>query len=76
MDASYPFFGYVYNHAGYYHAPIKLDTETMLENFLDRVARHAIEEKREVMVTDCDDYAVFHAKGGEILFPKAGGPGQ
>lgn len=71
-SAGYPFFGYEYDHAGYHSGPVELTSEQQLVRFRDLVATPAIRDKREVMLTDSDDYAVFHAKDGVILW--AGGP--
>jgi hypothetical protein len=65
----YPFFGYIYNADGYHPGPVELGTQTQLYNFLDRLARVAIAEKREVIVTDNMDFCVFQAKDGKVIWP-------
>lgn len=56
-------------------APWALDSGgfTELKDFgcwtIDARTYAAVSEKREVRITDCDDFLVFHAAGGEILFP-------
>lgn len=69
----YPCFGYVYNLDGFYYAPVEIDSDTQMGNFLTRVAHPAIERGQEVRVTDRNDHLIFHAEKGEILWPNETG---
>lgn len=46
-----------------------LRTEAALREALDTTVRAALIAKREVRITDPGDMLVFHAVGGEIVFP-------
>ncbi len=64
-----PLRGYVYDANGYHSGPIELDLPGVFERFLDRIAQPAIDEGREVRITDRWDFMVFHSKDGKILWP-------
>lgn len=68
-----PFKGYVFRHAGKYDPEevATLDLGGDVDRWLQSQTQ-AIKAGVEVMVTDCDDYAVFHAKDRRIVFPPAG----
>lgn len=64
-----PYFGYLYTRDGYYGPPTDLRTEGQLERFMNVLARQAMDERREVRVTDADDCLVFHSQHGKVLWP-------
>lgn len=59
---------YEYNKEGYHSGGLKI-SENTLEMVFRTIVRIAKEEKREVIITDMDDFCVFHTKDGEVLFP-------
>lgn len=67
----YPLYLYNYTAAGKYGKPTAIHNEAELRLAMDTTVRAALEEQREVRITDTGDECVFHCKGGKILW--AGG---
>ncbi len=65
-----PLRGYVYDQNGYHSGPIELDLPGVFERFRDLIAQPAINEVREVLITDEGDLTVFHSKDGKVLWPR------
>jgi hypothetical protein len=63
----WPLIGYVYGHDGYHSGKNWLENPDQLREFIEKHVNPAIQEKREVMITDGGDYAVFHSKDGETI---------
>lgn len=59
---------YEYDKEGYHNGSLKI-SENTLEMVFRTIIRVAKEEKREVIITDTDDFCVFHMKDGKVLFP-------
>jgi len=68
-EKGYPFRGYLFDYEGYHDGGIWLETDDQLENFIFLVAPAHMHRGLEVMVTDCWDFAVFHAKNGRVVWP-------
>lgn len=65
---SYPFYGYEYDEAGYHHGGLVIEDRARLDWYRDHVVKPAMHDGREVIITDGDDYAIFHTKDGVLLF--------
>ena len=72
-DPVFPVRLYIYNREGFYGEPIMIFSEAQLNGpGTVMIIRHAVESGVEVVMTDPLDFCVFHAKGGEVLFPERG----
>lgn len=71
MSEFEPLLGYEYNTQGYHGSGTLLRTEKELDLYMEKVVSVAFNERREVMLTDMGDNAVFHCKEGRVIF--AGG---
>ena len=69
-ESGYPFLLYVYNAEGRYGAPGNIPTALGLKLLFETTVKPAVERGLKVVITDCDDFCVFHAEGGEVVFPK------
>lgn len=73
MDESWPLFPiklYIFNSNGTYGQPIEITSEAQLNGVGTQfIVRFAVEEGREVIMTDPHDITVFHAKEGKVIFP-------
>lgn len=67
--AGAPYFGYIYRRDGYYHAPARIEDDQELQAYLRDKAAPAVRDGREVRITDCLDGLIFHARGGQVLWP-------
>lgn len=67
-ESVYPMRGYIYRLDGYHEGAEYLKDRNELARFMVDKAGPAIEERREVMVTDCWDLALFHSKDGVVLW--------
>lgn len=65
----YPFYLTIYDEDGMHGDPIDIPTEMGLKLLFATAVKDAVAKGREVVVTDCEDFCVFHAKDGKILFP-------
>jgi hypothetical protein len=63
--------GYDFNRDGKYTEKQYLDTHAKVATFIHTTVVQAFMDKREAMITDSGDNAVFHVKAGQVLF--AGG---
>lgn len=73
--AAFPFYGYIFDvpsdhPSGCKHrGKIVLLNPKILAEWVIETATPSIIQEIEVMITDRDDYCIFHAKGGKIIFP-------
>jgi hypothetical protein len=66
----YPIRLYIYSSDGTYGEPIMIMSEDHLMGVGTQfVVRHAVETGHEVMMTDPNDFCLFHAKEGKVIFP-------
>ncbi len=65
----YPLFLYEYDTNGKYGKPIDIPSALGLEILMNTTIKAAVQAGREVRITDVEDYCVFHAKDGKILWP-------
>lgn len=63
---------YEYNTEGRYGKPVRIDNAAQLEIAMRTTVRRALDEKREIRITDMDDFLCFHARNGGIVFPPVG----
>ena len=69
-DNLYPLFLYEYGTDGLHGGAIPIHSEAQLKGIgVKLILQLAKAEKREVIITDADDFTVFHMKDGKILFP-------
>lgn len=66
--SDYPMYGYEYNEDGYHYGPVKIEDEAQLERFFHFVVEPSIKDRREVMITDEMDIAIFHFRNGLVLW--------
>ena len=64
----YPMRGYVFTDEGRHDGGVALRNKRQMEAFMATKATEAMKEGREIRITDCDDYCVFHAKDRRLLF--------
>lgn len=64
----YPLHGYEYTSEGYHDGAVVIENRERLEWYRDHVIRPAICDGREVVITDTDDFAVFHTRQGVLLW--------
>lgn len=67
----YPFYAYVYNPNGMHNGAVDIQNDVALKLMFDTTIKAAVAEGREVVVADCEDICVFHAKDGRVIFPEA-----
>lgn len=68
----FPLFLYLYDAQGFYRGARRLDDSQELKTAFEREIIPAIRQGREVRICDCGDYLCFHAKGGEVVYPRSG----
>lgn len=68
--SEFPLFLYIYDLDGMHGGPLDIPTELGLEILMHTAIKPAVKEGREVVITDCLDYCVFHAKDGKVIFPE------
>jgi hypothetical protein len=66
----YPLYLYEYNAEGRYSDPLHIAGPAGLEFIMGTLVKTALAEKREVRIVDESDVCVFHARDGEIVWPK------
>jgi hypothetical protein len=66
MNEDYPLFMYIYDKDGYHRGSTRLEDYKATETAFMTTIRSAIQEKREVRITDTGDLMVFHSKNGHI----------
>lgn len=66
----YEFFIYVYDADGKHADPIEVQAAG-IGSLFETVVVPEVKNGREVVITDSDDFTVFHAKSGKIVFPAA-----
>jgi len=64
----YPLFLYIYDIDGCHRGSIKIDNKIALEYAMRTSIKIAINQKREVRITDTGDLLCFHSQGGAILY--------
>ena len=65
----FPMFVYIYEADGTYGDPVQINSEAQLHGPDTRIMiKVAMEQKREIRITDPGDLMLFHAKDGRILF--------
>lgn len=67
-DDLYPILVYVYNKDGFYSHPVRVYNKTELAFIFETAVVPAINEKREVRMTDTGDLLVFHSYNGCIKY--------
>ncbi len=72
--AEFPCLLYEYDSQGRYGKPVKVDNEDALRDAFLTTIRKALDEKREIRITDMLDMLMFHAKDGRILWGGGGTP--
>jgi hypothetical protein len=58
-----------YNKDGYHNGSISI-SEDSLPMVFKTIIVFAKEDKRKVIITDAEDFCVFHMENGEVLWPK------
>ena len=66
----YPAKGYLYDRDGYHDGGVYLENANQMETWAFINVPFAIQSRRELMITDCWDNAMFHVKDGAILWPR------
>lgn len=66
----YPFSLFVYDAEGKHGEPVDVPHQAALRILFEVAVAPAVSDGREVVITDCEDYAVFHAKDGKVIFPE------
>lgn len=66
----YPLYLYEYSAEGRYGEPLQIAGPAGLEFIMGTLVKRAVEQKREVRIVDTADVCVFHARDGEIVWPK------
>ena len=64
----YPLLLYIYGDEGLNQGSIRLNNEVALAYAFRTSIKYAIENKREVRITDTGDLLCFHARDGKILY--------
>jgi len=64
----YPLYLYIYDFDGHHRNSIRLNNKVMLNYALRGSIKIAINQKREVRITDTGDLLCFHSQGGAILY--------
>jgi hypothetical protein len=72
LDDDFPLRLYEYNAEGRYGFPVRLNNSAELESAMKTTVKRALDEKREIRITDTGDILVFHAQDGAIVFPTPG----
>jgi hypothetical protein len=68
-DPLFPIKIYIYEADGMYGEPIQINSEAQLNGPGTKlILRVAMQQKREIVMTDPGDLTLFHAKDGKILF--------
>lgn len=68
---AFPLYLYLYRADGYHEGPIEITSKEHLYGAGVQALVH-LHIEHEVRITDVADFLVFHAKGGQILWPQAG----
>ncbi|MGI9306117.1 MAG: hypothetical protein ACR2P5_02310 [Gammaproteobacteria bacterium] len=61
--------GFIYTAEGRHDRGERIPDRGRLGTFMAVCVTRALKNKVEVRITDCDDYLIFHAVGGEIIYP-------
>lgn len=69
-STGWPLYVYLYDETDHYTDPFEVGNEFALQLILKTAVLQAVREKRQVRITDPDDFCVFHAEKGKVLFPK------
>lgn len=67
-DGTYPLFVYIYDSDGNYRTPLRVANQADLESAFFTLVALAVEEGREVRITDTGDLLCFHSKDGKIVW--------
>ena len=68
-DPLYPMFLYIYEKDGMHGDPVQINSEAQLHDpGTVMILKIAMQEKREIRITDPNDFLLFHAQDGKILF--------
>ncbi|MGH9821649.1 MAG: hypothetical protein ACREDR_00100 [Blastocatellia bacterium] len=64
----FPLSLYEYTRDGRYAKPVIIDSEVELQGVVKTIVQRAIDERREVRITDAGDFLVFHAFDGLVAW--------
>lgn len=70
VKSEFPMFVYEYDKNGKHGKPLKIETPLSLKLIFETLIKRAVEEKREVIITDSFDFCLFESRNGDIIFPK------
>lgn len=68
VEMEFPCFLYIYELDGFHRGYEVIESDEELKASAGKI-KAAIQEGREVRITDLGDYLLFHAEKGQILFP-------
>lgn len=68
-SSGFPFRLYVYDESGKHSGPVEIINDLQLRIQFQSAVSPAVDAGREVVITDWEDFCVFHAKGGVVLYP-------
>ena len=73
MDDLFPLSIYIYELDGLHGNPIRINSESQLKGpGVKLMLDVAMQQKKEIVITDPGDLTVFHAKNGKVLFDGEG----
>lgn len=70
-EEEFPSYLYVYGADGVHTGKTTIPDEAALRRIFVEVVAPAIRAGQKVIVTDALDFCMFHAEGGQIIFPTA-----
>lgn len=68
-DNDWPLYLYEYNDSGFHKGRVRISNDAELKATMATTVKIAIEEKREIRITDGGDYLVYHSRNGVVLWP-------
>jgi hypothetical protein len=68
-EDGFPMSIYVFDDDGKHNGAILIANNVELEEKLDNVAMPMLKTGREVVIADCWDSCVYHAKDGKVIWP-------
>jgi hypothetical protein len=69
-DDDFPLKLYEYSALGRYGEPTVIEDVVALADAMRSKIKSALDDEREIRITDMNDVLVFHAKDGKILWPR------
>lgn len=67
-DVGFPMKGYIFNADGTHDGDVTISNPAELDVFFKFPVLQALANRVEIIITDCDDFAVYHAKDGKVLW--------